>query len=688
VALLAEPYAVDAAELYGKTGGNPFFVVEALAAGSSAIPDTVRDAVFARAARLGVSARRLLEAVSIVAAEADLELLGKLVGAATDALDECLASGMLHAEASGVAFRHELARLAIEESIPPAERLELHRQALAALADPERGSLDSARLAHHAEAAGDRDGVRRFAPAAAAAAESVGAFREAAAQYERALRFGERLPPAERADLLERRARACYVTDQYDEGIAAVEAALVHRRALGDARLEGDALRELSRFLWCPGRTAESRRAAEAAVTLLETLPPSRELAVAYLNLSFNRGAALDVDGAAESARLALDLARRVHDDESALHARTLSAWCGLPEGFAVIERNLDEALQAGLDEQVTIAYHLLVCESIARRDYGIVDRHLEPALKHSSDRGDELSRLYLLAYRARLELQRGRWSEAAATARRVLEIPRTSTTPRINPLVVLGLVRARRGDPEVWPLLDEAWALAEPTGELPRLWPVAAARAEAAWIAGDKEDVGAATEAAFTLARERKASWATGELAVWRRRAGLDDESRMLLPEPYRFELAGKWKRAATAWTALGCDYEAALARAQADDEPALRQAHDELRELEAHPVATIVARRLFERGARGVPRGPRQATRENPAGLTGRELEVLALVVEGLQNGQIATELVVSKRTIDHHVGAILRKLGARTRAEANTTAVRRGFVDPGPERRRPER
>ena len=190
VARLAEPHGVDSDELYRKTAGNPFFVVEALATQGDDVPDTVREAVFARTARLSGSAKQLLEPVSIVQGSAELWLLEALAGEAIDGLDECVTSGMLTHVPAGVAFRHELARLAVEDSVPLNRKVELHRQALEALADPPGGARDLARIAYHAEAAGDADAVGRFAPAAAAGAASLGAHREAAAQYARALRFG------------------------------------------------------------------------------------------------------------------------------------------------------------------------------------------------------------------------------------------------------------------------------------------------------------------------------------------------------------------------------------------------------------------------------------------------------------------------------------------------------------------
>ena len=204
-----------------------------------------------------------------------------------------------------------------------------------------------------------------------------------------------------------------------------------------------------------------------------------------------------------------------------------------------------------------------------------------------------------------------------------------------------------------------------------------AAARAEVAWLAGDREAVRAATEHPLRLAEEQRDAAALGELALWRRRAGIDVDIPHGAGEPYASQLAGEWKRAVAFWDEAGCPYEAALARADSGDESQLRRAFDELQGLGARPAAAIVAGRLRRRGARGLPRGPRRATRENPAGLTPRELEVLGLVAEGLRDSEIAARLVLSERTVSHHVSAILRKLQARNRGQATAEAVRLGLV-----------
>jgi DNA-binding CsgD family transcriptional regulator len=683
VTTLAAPHGVDADALYRKTSGNPFFVTEALAAAGAEIPDTVRDAVLARAARLSPDARRVLDAVALVPPHAEPWLLEALVADWAEPLEECLTAGMLRSEPDRFFFRHELARLAIADSLSASERIALHRRALDVIAASPICEGDLSRLAYHANAAGDAEAFLHYAPLAAEQAARLGAHREALAHYRLALAAAGDSPIEERANLYERYAFEGFVTGSFDEALEAQETACELRHESGNPLQEGHALAGLSRLLRFIGRTSEAFDAGHRSVQLLEPLGASHELAMAYAVLAHLSVTSEDAAGTHDWGPKARALAAEIDDVEADTYAlASIGAVDYLterPNGRAQLEQSLRQAQAAELDEHAGRTLINLVWWPIRLRDYALALRYLETGLAYCDERGLDLWRLFLIACRGRIELDQGRWTEAVESSASVLANPRTYPVPRILALSTVATVRARRGDPDVWTLLDEAGALAGPSGELQRIGPAAIACAEAAWLENDEARAVATTSSALELALRRGAPWVFGELACWRRRAGVREELPAAPAEPFALQLAGDWQAAAERWRELGCPYEAALALADADadEEQPLLQAHAELQQLGAQPAAAIVARRLRELGVRGIPRGPRAATRDNPAGLTPRELAVLELVADGLRNSEIAERLFLSVKTVNHHVASILRKLGVRSRGEATTTAIGQGIV-----------
>jgi DNA-binding CsgD family transcriptional regulator/tetratricopeptide (TPR) repeat protein len=680
VTQLANEAGVAAAPLYATTAGNPFFVTEALAAEAGTMPATIRDAVLGRAARLSAGARGVLDAVAVAPPLAELWLLEALVGEAISCLDECISAGMLSSVPGGIAFRHEFARRAVEESLPAFHRRALHRQALATLAAPPAGAPDLTRLAHHADAADDDAAVLRYAPDAAQHAASLGAHREAAAQYERALRFAGGATPDVRAGLLDRLSAEYYLTDQIVDAIAALERAIECRREVGDKRGESLAFCALSHRCWCTGRKAEARANAQEALELLAGFPPGLELAATYSNFSQLAMNDEDSAGSMDWGRRALELGEALGNDEIAVQALVNMGTTQLLTGGGIdlLLHSVKRAEAAGLDESLGRAYINIGWGITRTRSYGLAHL-LDEGLARCEERGLETWRQYVLAYRARFDLDEGRWTEAADGAAAILRSPRSSLLLRVLALTITGLVRIRRGDPESREPLEEAAAIVQGhDDDLQWIAPVAMARAEAAWLDGLGSDVVSdATQPALDLATRMHVPWVIGELALLRRLASVDEPAPDDAAEPFALQLNGDWSAAAARWTELGCPYEAALALGDADDEHALRRALQELQRLGARPAATVIARRLRERGATNLPRGPRAATKSNAANLTPRELGVLVLVAEGLPNTQIAERLFLSTKTVDKHVSAVIRKLGTHSRTQACAEATRLGIT-----------
>jgi len=246
-----------------------------------------------------------------------------------------------------------------------------------------------------------------------------------------------------------------------------------------------------------------------------------------------------------------------------------------------------------------------------------------------------------------------------------------------LRALEVLGVIRARRGEPGAWEYLDKAAAAAEASGA-PQ-WMIIAvrlARAEAYWLQGEPRRAAHETERADDVAAGAD-GWERGEIAVWLRRTTSDRSPRGELAEPYRLQEAGEWAEAAREWAGLGCPYEAALALHDASEEAALRQALQIFTGLGAPAAAQLTRHKMRQLGIRSITAGPRPATRAHPLGLTRREHEVLDLISAGHTNAEIAAKLVLSTRTVDHHVSAVLAKLGAPTRGAAAAYAARLGLT-----------
>ncbi len=434
------------------------------------------------------------------------------------AVGRCIGVGMLEAHGRAVRFRHELARMVLEQERDPARRVALDRRVLRAL---EGAGGSPERLVHHAERAGDNAALLRWAAVAGERSAALGAHREAAQHYARAVAVSLASSEGTRAELLRRCAVEHYLIDQLDRAIVLQRESVALLRATGDRVREGDGLRWLSRFLWFGGRGEEAEAVAGEAVVVLEQTAPGPELARAYSNLAQLRMLSYDTGSAITWSERALELAERFGVAEVAVHALsnigTAEVIAGRErEGRAKIQASLARARAAGLDDDVGRAYANLVTAAVERRQSALADRFLAEGIAYCAEHDLASYGLYLRAWRARQALNSGRWHAAGEEVSEVLAHPEASPPTQIVAHVVAGLLAARTGDhARARGLLEQANAFAARTGELQRLAPVAAARAEAAWLRRELEEVDDATAAAVTLAAKLDQPWARGTVAV-----------------------------------------------------------------------------------------------------------------------------------------------------------------------------
>ncbi|MDX6277486.1 MAG: hypothetical protein QOJ72_1614 [Nocardioidaceae bacterium] len=667
---------IDAVELHARTGGNPFFATEVIAGATDELPTTIRDAVLARTSRLSPGAQGVLSTLAVLGHRGDLNLLVTIGEGTVADVDECVRSGMVVADGTTLSFRHELARLAVEDRLTLATRIDLNARVLAEL--EHLGSEDYRRLAHYAVASGNRDAVIRYAPRAAALAASLGAHRESAQQCRTALSWLEPGSP-ERAAVLEQLSFELHLMDMNEDALIVQQEVLdLHRRS-DDAIAIGRSLRWMSRLHWMVGGNAKSRRFAKMAVDTLEAVEPGHELAMAYSNLAQLGMAADDIPTTQHWAELAMDVAAELDDRDVRIHAlNNLGSALMMSDehqrGFEMLCESLELALEDDAEAHAARAYSNLGAASMVNRRYDVAEGIMAEGIAYCIDRNLDYCHFYMSGWLARSMSERGDFAGAAAHAAAVLDSPYASATSKIPALAAAGQIAAWLGkDPEAE--LAEALELASTTGEPQRLIPVAVARADASWISG-QGDIVAEIDRVWDLNASAPHPWKTGELAWWLHVAGVERPLPGPIAEPYALMLAGDHRGAAEAWRIIGSPFWAARALSRSDDPDDAREAWKILDELGAAGVLQAMLRDRRSRG-QSVPRGPRASSSDNTAGLTVREHEVLLLLAEGMTNAEIAERLFLSTKTVGHHVSAVLRKLEAPTRTRAAAVAAELGLT-----------
>ena len=387
------------------------------------------------------------------------------------------------------------------------------------------------------------------------------------------------------------------VSDRADEAITLVGEAVAHWRAAGDELKEADALTVLASALGSSGRTAAGMEAIARSIDLLESYPPGPELAAAYTRLASSYMLARDRDTAVSWGERAIALASELGDPillgRALIETGIADVMDQRFDGLARINQGIELGRQHGLPSLLSHGYSQIGSGCGELRRYDLAVPALIEVIAIASEHSYEGNRRYGVAWLARCRFDQGHWDEAELHARHAMAGTASISYIRFVALNTLGWLRARRGSDDVWPLLDEAFEIADAIGHLQRLWPSAVARAEAGWLEGDLEPHVALLESSFELATQCRHGVAMGELAVWLRRAGRD----VALPEgvtgPFADWAAGDHLGAAAGFRRMGCPYEAASALADAGDTASLREALATFDRLGAAPAAGAVTRR-----------------------------------------------------------------------------------------------
>ena len=675
VATLAGTGAAE--RLYASTGGNPFYLSEVLAAGTEEVPATVADAVLARVAQLPPATVRAVEQLSVVPSLLEFDLAEQLLNP-LDVLVPAEEVRIVEVRADGIAFRHELARRAVEEQLPAVTRRR-HNVAVLAVLLAAGNELDLARVLHHAAEADDATALVRYAPLAARAAAERGAHRQALSYLETVLPHADRFDQPDRAGLYDDYGWELQYAQRFADAVEAGRAAVGLREQVGDPAALATSLLRLGRQLYLAGDTDGALAAVERAAEVASGTEAEQVRAAVATHRGMMLVRANRPADAVVVLRDALTLADR--EDLLALGHNFLGmALCDLgdPRGRDELAEALRIATAA--DDHPAIAHaHVHLAEILNRAgDWDALDSHLEVATAFAADRGMWSVSYNLEVHRALLQVRHGDPDGAERRLRRLVDAAGDPGMLYVYSVPALGRLLARRGDPAAGPMLTEAWARAVRQRHLLGLAYAGLGYVEWAWLTGQPELVWPVTErlrqypaGAFPALR--------GELERYLQRAGLDGAGFEGCPEPYAAGLRGDWQAAADGWQRVGDRYEQALELTGSDDaEPEAALAGLRiLDELGARPAATMARDRLKRRGVR-IPRGVRRSTRANPAGLTDRQVDVLRLLANGLTNAEIADRLVLSVRTVDHHVSDILAKLGVRSRHDAAETATSLGVTD----------
>ena len=663
-------------DVYNISGGNPFYVNEILASYSPGVPENIKDSILSVYNQQPENTRQVWQILSVLPTGFETTYLEKVEPLYAAAIENSLDSKILTLKDGLISFKHELYRRTIESSLSPFVRITLNKRILDLCRQSFELNGETERIIHHAKNANEYDLVTLYAPVAAKQAASVGAHVEACRLYLTAIEYYQGKDQNKLLEFYELYAYECYLTNKNKDAIIYTTKSLGLWKEKNDQENIGNCLRFLSRLWWFEGKQEQAESYAVQAIEVLDKQPSSKAQAMAYSNMSRLK---MSIGLTGESllwGEKAIAIAQEFDDQEtvsSALNIIGSSLMLDGPtvqKGLEVLQQSLEIALKNSYHEHAARAYTSIVSVGVSKKEYTIAKRALDEGLLYCEEMDIDSQKLYMLSYQARLNLETGNWKEAYTAADDLLKNEDLLPILKVTALAVLATVKIRTGEQGALPLLLEAKAIALETMELQRIIPAFIGLLEYEWLTGkshiDVEALSLAINMLVDLGKFSKKS----RFYFWLRKTGKD---YLLAGEPEADEKIppATFMDEVKLWEDWGCPYEHALALFEGDDVDK-KTALLMIRGLGGDAVYEKMKLEMRASGIKSIPRGIRKTTQSNAAHLTEREIDVLLLLKEGMQNKEIADRLFISAKTVDHHISALLFKLDVNTRTKAVQEAI----------------
>jgi len=678
---LADEKGYDGEDVYSISGGNPFYVNEILASYSLGVPDSVKDSILSFYNRLQDETKNVLQFLSVIPEGLELTRLYKIDPSFHQAIESCLENKILVIKNNKIFFKHELYRRTIESSLSPFKRIALNKSVLDFFlrSFEEKGEIE--KIVHYAKNAGENKLVVKFAPLAAKQAASVGAHIEASKLFYTAIEYFEENDTDQLVRLYEDYAYECYLTNQLQDAIIYQGKALKVWEEKNEIEQLGNSLRLFSRLWWFDGNRQKAESYAGKAIDVLNKQPSSKAKAMAYSNMSQLKMLSDQTGECIFWGEKAIAIARDVNDEETLVHAMInmgsalMLTQSSTQKGIDLLQEGLEISLKNSYHEHAARAYTAMGSNLVTIKNYSFAKQTLEEGINYCEERDIDSLKLYMLGWKARLNLETGNWNEAFTIAGNLLKKENLPPVIKIGALTVVATIKIRRGEPDTLPLLLEAKKLAFVTTELQRIIPAMIALLEYEWASGKRCIEQEVLHETMNMFLHLEKISTTCRFFFWL------DKMKDHYPE-----LKEKCKNSisrettllqeADSWEQLGCPYEQALSLFDGTEDDK-RKALLIIQQLGADAIYEKLKMEMRSSGIKKIPRGLRGSTKTNPAQLTNRELDVLQLLKRGIQNREIAEELFISPKTVDHHISSILFKLDVNSRSKAVTEAARLGIV-----------